>query len=168
MVGTPAWWRSKCRSAGVTIPQKSCSGESEMPCPLPLGIRRGRSNVERWPRALVGWPGTLVGSGGAARAGAWASPARRSVCAPSAPAAPAGSQLGSVKTSAVVLGMLVPAVAWQGAPFHHTTLLLGQQPSACRACHQKVFATFVQTAHFRTSAEATARTVKARFYEGHN
>ena len=64
--------------------------------------------------------------------------------------------------------MLVPAVAWQGAPFHHTTLLLGQQPSACRACHQKVFATFVQTAHFRTSAEATARTVKARFYEGHN
>ena len=64
--------------------------------------------------------------------------------------------------------MLVPAVAWQGAPAHPATLPLGWQPSACRACHQKIFTTFVQTAHFRTSAEATAGTVKARFSEGHN
>src|SRR5438876_8655775 len=102
MLGTPAWWRSKCRSAGVTIPQKSCSGENETPCPLPLGIRRGRSNVERWPRPLVGWPGTLVGSGGAARAGAWASPARRSVCAPSAPAAPASRARREIGASVIV------------------------------------------------------------------
>src|SRR5437879_4339399 len=92
MVGTPAWWRSKCRSAGVTIPHRSWSGVSEMPWPFPEGMRRGRSNGERWPRSLVGWPGTLVGSGDATRgdwSGVWASPARRSASDPRAPAAPA-------------------------------------------------------------------------------
>ena len=70
----------------------------------------------------------------------------------------------------MVLGLLVPAVAWQGAPSHPTVLPLpfGRQSSACQACHQRTVATFARTAHFRTSAEATARTVKARFSEGHN
>ena len=76
--------------------------------------------------------------------------------------------LHSVRTPALLLGMLVPAVAWQGATSHPTALPLGPEPSACRACHQKIVATFVQTAHFLTSAEATSRTIKARFAEGHN
>src|SRR5438876_744769 len=53
-------------------------------------------------QALVGWPGALVGSGGAARAGAWASPARRSVCAPSAPAAPASRARREIGASLIV------------------------------------------------------------------
>ena len=38
----------------------------------------------------------------------------------------------------------------------------------CKACHEKIVTTFVQTAHFQTSAEATAQSIKGSFAEGHN
>ena len=41
MLGTPAWWRSKCRSAGVMVPVRSCSGVSELPTVSPVGVRDG-------------------------------------------------------------------------------------------------------------------------------
>src|SRR5919197_374086 len=44
----------------------------------------------------------------------------------------------------------------------------GGPPAPCRTCHQETVASFVQTAHYHTSAEATARSVKARFSAGHN
>src|SRR5256885_1135074 len=39
---------------------------------------------------------------------------------------------------------------------------------SCRACHQEIVDSFVKTAHARTSAEATARSVKGRFAAGQN
>src|SRR5437899_4629992 len=38
----------------------------------------------------------------------------------------------------------------------------------CKACHEQIVTTFVQTAHFQTSAEATAQSIKGRFVVGHN
>jgi len=38
----------------------------------------------------------------------------------------------------------------------------------CKACHEKIVTTFVQTAHFQTSAEATAQSIKGSFAAGHN
>src|SRR3989442_688979 len=38
----------------------------------------------------------------------------------------------------------------------------------CKACHETIFNTFAQTAHFKTSAEATAQSIKGSFTEGHN
>src|SRR2546425_1933097 len=46
--------------------------------------------------------------------------------------------------------------------------LVAQEVSPCQACHQAIVASFLETAHFRTSAEATPHTVKGRFAEGHN
>lgn len=40
--------------------------------------------------------------------------------------------------------------------------------TSCAACHQKIFSTFIQTAHFNTSAPATAQSIKGDFSEGHN
>ncbi len=60
----------------------------------------------------------------------------------------------------LLLGFLVSAVASGGG---------GTPPArSCEACHQKIVASFIRTAHFQTSAEATARTVRGRFSEGHN
>jgi len=39
---------------------------------------------------------------------------------------------------------------------------------SCNACHEQIVTTFVQTAHFKTSAEATARSIKGSFAAGHN
>jgi predicted CXXCH cytochrome family protein len=54
-----------------------------------------------------------------------------------------------------------------GTPSHHATHG-PPETGLCQPCHQKIVATFIQTAHFRTSAEATPRSVEARFSEGHN
>src|SRR5213592_4979647 len=104
MAGTPAWWRSKCRSAGVTIPTRSCSGASELPWPLPTAMRRGRSKGERWPSSLRGAPGTLVGSGGTVGAcpGTWAIPARSRASAPSVPATLASKTRREIGVSVIV------------------------------------------------------------------
>jgi len=45
---------------------------------------------------------------------------------------------------------------------------LAQGAGSCKACHQPIVASFVQTAHFRTSAEATARSIRGHFTEGRN
>jgi hypothetical protein len=66
----------------------------------------------------------------------------------------------------LLLGLLV-ATTWGGAPSHPTAHPVPEARS-CRACHQKIVATFIRTAHFQTSAEATAQSIKGRFSEGHN
>src|SRR6266516_322881 len=45
---------------------------------------------------------------------------------------------------------------------------LAQGAGSCKACHQPIVASFIQTAHFRTSAEATARSIRGHFTEGRN
>ncbi len=42
-----------------------------------------------------------------------------------------------------------------------------RDPTSCQPCHGEIVATFSQTAHFHTSAEATARSIKGRFSQGH-
>jgi len=39
---------------------------------------------------------------------------------------------------------------------------------SCQACHQQVFETFIQTAHFNTSSQAADRSIKGDFSEGRN
>src|SRR5256885_915224 len=58
----------------------------------------------------------------------------------------------------LLLGMLVWAVASGG----------GGTPPAhpCEACHRDIVATFRETAHFRTSADASARSIKGQFAAG--
>src|SRR2546425_1315453 len=64
------------------------------------------------------------------------------------------------------LGLLALTI-WGGAPSHPTA---NARPDArsCQACHQRIVASFSRTAHFQTSAEATARAIRGRFSEGHN
>ena len=42
------------------------------------------------------------------------------------------------------------------------------EATACKPCHEQIVATFLQTAHVVTSAEAAARSIKGRFAAGHN
>jgi len=42
------------------------------------------------------------------------------------------------------------------------------QQAQCTTCHVSIGNTFAQTAHFKTSAEATAQSIKGSFAEGHN
>src|SRR6266849_9977752 len=60
----------------------------------------------------------------------------------------------------LLLGMLVSAVASGG----------GCTPPAhpCEVCHREIVATFPETAHFRTSADASARSIKGQFVAGRN
>ncbi len=41
-------------------------------------------------------------------------------------------------------------------------------PDSCRRCHEHIVERYLLTAHFRTSAEATARTIKGSFVAGQN
>ncbi len=47
-----------------------------------------------------------------------------------------------------------------------TALLL--EATACRPCHQGIVDTYLETAHYRTSAPATAETIRGSFAEGRN
>ena len=67
-----------------------------------------------------------------------------------------------------LLGLVVSTVAGEGTPPRPTTTPHTSQAESCKACHREVFATFIQTAHFQTSAEATAQSIKGRFSKGHN
>src|SRR5438309_9914926 len=60
----------------------------------------------------------------------------------------------------LLLGMLVWAVAsgGRGTPPAHP----------CEACHREIVARFRETAHFRTSADASARSIKGQFVAGRN
>ena len=60
----------------------------------------------------------------------------------------------------LLLGVLVSAVASGGG---------GTPPAkSCEACHRDIVATFRETAHFRTSADASARSIKGHFAAGRN
>ncbi len=82
--------RVKCRSDGVIVPVRSCSGVSDVPVISPTGARCGLTNGERVPTAVVGAPGTLVGSAGDGRRSA-AVGARGGFCCASAAAMLASS-----------------------------------------------------------------------------
>ncbi len=58
------------------------------------------------------------------------------------------------------LGLVVAAIATSDQP--------GPSVRSCQLCHRQIVETFLQTAHFHTSAEATPQSVKGRFSEGHN
>src|SRR5213082_613415 len=66
----------------------------------------------------------------------------------------------------VLLALVVSTLG--GGPPSHPAIRAAPDVRSCRACHQQIVATFIETAHFRTSAEATAQSVKARFAEGHD
>jgi len=66
----------------------------------------------------------------------------------------------------VLLALVVSTLG--GGPPSHPAIRAAPEVRSCRACHQQIVATFIETAHFRTSAEATAQSVKARFTEGHD
>src|SRR5437879_12494825 len=58
----------------------------------------------------------------------------------------------------LLLGMLVWGVASGGG---------GTPPAkSCEACHRDIVATFRETAHFRTSADASVRSIKGQFVAG--
>ena len=61
--------RVKCRSDGVIVPDSACSGVSDVPVISPTGVRAGVTNGDRVPTAVVGAPGTFVGSAGASGGG---------------------------------------------------------------------------------------------------
>lgn len=58
---------------------------------------------------------------------------------------------------------MLSSVPWGGAQAQ-----TARGVGACRPCHQQVVDSFTQTAHFRTSAEATAHTIQGDFSRGHN
>jgi hypothetical protein len=76
----------------------------------------------------------------------------------------------------LLLGMLAWVVGWVGMPsprFQPGRLARPMSPflfspPSCEACHQALDASFSQTAHFRTSAQATRQSVQGRFDAGHN
>jgi hypothetical protein len=66
-----------------------------------------------------------------------------------------------------LFGPLVLAAAGRGTPSRPAGDSVSEAQS-CRPCHETIVASYVRTAHFQTSAEATAHSVKGRFSEGHN
>ncbi len=60
---------------------------------------------------------------------------------------------------------LAAAVSWA---IHGAGPVVQNDAMPCKACHATIFNSFAQTAHFKTSAEATARSVKGSFTEGRN
>src|SRR5206468_12685393 len=75
---------------------------------------------------------------------------------------------GAMTMSRALLALLVTAAAGAGPPSHRASTPFRPQAGLCKACHQNVFATFVQTAHFHTSAEATTQSIRGRFSGGDN
>src|SRR5437879_4845057 len=60
---------------------------------------------------------------------------------------------------------LAAAVSWA---LHGAGTVVQNDAMPCKACHETLVNTFVQTAHHMTSAEATAQSIKGSFAEGHN
>jgi cytochrome c554/c'-like protein len=60
------------------------------------------------------------------------------------------------------------AVAVGGALALPAASQVSLEATSCQPCHEQIVATFLQTAHVATSAEATARSIKGRFVAGHN
>jgi hypothetical protein len=70
----------------------------------------------------------------------------------------------------LLLGLVGAALVWVGTRMDPPPLRppTATNPNSCRPCHQQIVATFLQTAHFHTSAEASLRAIRARFSPGHN
>ncbi|GAA4450264.1 multiheme c-type cytochrome [Novipirellula rosea] len=51
-------------------------------------------------------------------------------------------------------------------PLHENPGYVG--PDACKACHPKMYESFVHTAHYRTSSRVSEDTIRGRFSEGEN
>jgi len=67
-----------------------------------------------------------------------------------------------------VLACLLSTVACGRPPAGSPSRAPELGAGSCEACHQEIFNSFVQTAHFNTSAQASARSIKGNFAEGHN
>lgn len=69
-------------------------------------------------------------------------------------------------TLRLLVGLLVSAIT-RGAPWSQGPAPQARpQAKSCQPCHQTIVASFTQTAHFLTSAIATAKSVKADFPDG--
>src|SRR5213082_2901878 len=66
----------------------------------------------------------------------------------------------------VLLALVVSTLG--GGPPSHPAIRAAPDIRSCQPCHQRIVASFTRTAHFRTSAEASAQSVKARLGEGHD
>jgi hypothetical protein len=68
----------------------------------------------------------------------------------------------------LVLSLQVAQGVPQGTPPPPPTGAVTQEATSCEPCHARIVRTFLQTAHFATSARATARSVKGTFSAGHD
>jgi hypothetical protein len=65
-------------------------------------------------------------------------------------------------------GLLAAVVAWGVFPLPARAQAAREEPWSCAACHHEIVASFLRTAHFRTSATANAQSIKGDFSGGHN
>ncbi len=73
-----------------------------------------------------------------------------------------------MKASRLFLGTLIALVACgEGTQGSIDQTALGET-AACASCHEQIVESFVQTAHFNTSAEASSGSIKGSFSEGRN
>ncbi|HYT04436.1 MAG TPA: cytochrome c3 family protein [Gemmatimonadales bacterium] len=68
----------------------------------------------------------------------------------------------------LVLGLLAGIVASAGRPPNPQADSLVQEPASCKPCHEAIVNSFVRTAHFHTSARASAQSVQGDYTRGHN
>jgi hypothetical protein len=68
-----------------------------------------------------------------------------------------------------VLFLWLPlTIANPRAGLHRQDRTSNSRIQSCRTCHQAIYDTYLQTAHYRTSAPASSESIKASFSEGHN
>ncbi len=68
----------------------------------------------------------------------------------------------------LLLGLVGAALVWGGTRSHPPADPFAPSVRSCQPCHQQLVATFTQTGHFNTSADATAQSIKGRFSQGSN
>jgi len=73
-----------------------------------------------------------------------------------------------MKQPRLLLGLVGATLVWAGTRMDLPGSPAATSPKSCRPCHQQIVATFIQTAHFQTSAEASPRSIRGRFSPGHN
>ncbi len=78
--------------------------------------------------------------------------------------------LKSLKTFCLLalLALALPGLLVRARQLSAHCTAQAQRASSCRDCHQQVFDSYTQTAHFNTSGQATAQTIKGNFAGGHN
>ena len=70
-----------------------------------------------------------------------------------------------LRGDAVTLRLTFALVLYSGPP---STGPVPRSVTACRTCHAAIVESFLRTAHFKTSAEATAQSIRGDFRPGHN